>query len=97
MGLIHELEQHTSKRLRERYDLNYKNSLRKSLIEKIQAGEAVFMWRTSNSRTVFDVKHDVRRWEMCNTTLPVPGEVTIRVVYDSKLKTIVTVLPIWPH
>lgn len=86
------LEQHTARRLRERYGLKYTQMLFDSILHQIHKNKAKFVLRQSLRVTLWDVVYNVRQQDIENGSLAVPGEQTIRVAYDKMRKTIITVL-----
>jgi hypothetical protein len=68
---------HARKRFRQRYNIEVSNERLALFVQQIQAKEAKFIRRTSNTKTVFVVKN---------------GDMEVPVVYSSKHKCIVTAL-----
>lgn len=86
------LEYHTSKRLKERYGLNYSQLFFDSAMNQIRNGKAKFILRQSLRVTIWDVVYDVREKDIYNSEIAKQGQQTIRVVYDKTRKTLITVL-----
>ncbi|KKM06927.1 hypothetical protein LCGC14_1739070 [marine sediment metagenome] len=70
---------HARRRAKLRYGIKLSRQRVQEIIKKIQRGRSKFVKRTSNTKSVFYVT--------C-------GDVKMKVVYDSKRKSIVTVLPL---
>ncbi len=71
-------QRHAKRRAAERYDLDLHQDAQTSIIRAIQRREAKFIRRQSWRVSIFEVEHEGR---------------ILSVVYDTKRKTIVTVLP----
>lgn len=86
------LDQHTARRLRERYGLKYTQFLFDSIMHKIHNGKAKFIVRQSLRVTIWDVVYGIRQQDIDDSKIAAPGDKTIRVAYDKTRKTIITVL-----
>lgn len=69
---------HAKKRAKERYGIDLDKKIHKAIVDMIQAGEAIFLGRQTNSRTMWIV--DIKGIQM-------------RVLYDNNQHNLVTVLP----
>lgn len=72
------LEAHAKAAAEERYGIVLNKEARREIVQKIQTGEADFVSRTSNNRTLWKVDHN---------------ETTMNVVYDKARHALCTVLP----
>ena len=72
------LEAHAKAAAEERYGLSLNKEARRDIVRKIQDGDANFVSRTSNNRTLWKVEHE---------------ETSLNVVYDKARHALCTVLP----
>jgi hypothetical protein len=72
------LEAHAKAAAEERYGIVLNKEARREIVQKIQTGEADFVSRTSNNRTLWKVDHQ---------------ETSLNVVYDKARHALCTVLP----
>ena len=72
------LEAHAKAAAEERYGISLNKEARREIVRKIQTGDADFISRSSNNRTLWKVDHN---------------EVTMNVVYDKARHALCTVLP----
>ena len=72
------LEAHAKAAAQERYSIALNNEARREIVQKIQTGEADFISRTSNNRTLWKVDYQ---------------ETSMNVVYDKQRHALCTVLP----
>jgi len=72
------LEAHAKAAAEERYGVTLNKEARREIVQKIQTGEADFVSRTSNNRTLWKVDHN---------------ETSLNVVYDKARHALCTVLP----
>lgn len=86
------LEEHTKRRLSERYGLKYTQYLHDSLIHKLRNGQAQLVVKQSLRVTVFDAIYEVREADIYDSAKAKPGDVRIRFAYDKNRKTLITVL-----
>jgi hypothetical protein len=72
------LEAHAKAAAEDRYGVTLNNEDRREIVKKIQDGDADFVSRTSNNRTLWKVDHN---------------ETSLNVVYDKARHALCTVLP----
>ncbi len=72
------LEAHAKAAAEERYGVSLNKEARRGIVRKIQTGDADFISRTSNNRTLWKVDYD---------------ETSMNVVYDKARHALCTVLP----
>jgi hypothetical protein len=72
------LEAHAKAAAEDRYGVTLNKEARREIVHKIQTGEADFVSRTSNNRTLWKVDHN---------------ETSLNVVYDKARHALCTVLP----
>ena len=86
------LEEHTKRRLSERYGLKYTQYLHDTLLYKLRNGQAQLVVKQSLRVAVFDTIYEVREADIYDSAKAKPGEVRIRFAYDRNRKTLITVL-----
>lgn len=86
------LEEHTKRRLIERYGLKYTQLLHDTLLYKLRNGKAQLVTKQSLRVSVFDAMYEVRESDIYDGLKAKPGEIRIRFAYDRNRKTLITVL-----
>lgn len=86
------LEEHTKRRLAERYGLKYTQLLHDTLLYNLRNGKAQLVQKQSLRVTVFDSVYEVRETDIDDHAKAKPGQVRIRFAYDRNRKTLITVL-----
>jgi len=78
------LRDHSRRRAQERFDFELTAHRHGAIVQQIQEGEAKFITKYSNSRTLFSVAGNV---------VGIDKAKDVPVIYDKQRKTIITVLP----
>ena len=86
------LNNHTERRLGERYGLKYTQLLRDSLLHQVHSGKAVLVKKQSIRVSIWDGIYEVREKDILNSSVAKPGETRIRYAYDKNRRTLITVL-----
>ena len=86
------LEEHTERRLAERFGIKMTQFLWDTILHHIHHGKAVFYKKQSNRVSIWDVTVLVRQNEIEDEQRAKPGPLTVRIVYDKMRKCLVSAL-----